>query len=74
MIVKEYYGTRKDKVKLYKTYSDNNKIIHKIGTNEEYDIAIDTENAPFEYEETDKDIPKIDEELKEINLSNKEIE
>lgn len=74
MIVKEYYGIRKDKVKLYKTYSDNNKIIHKIVTNEEYDIAIDVENAPFEYEETDKDIPKIDEEPKEINLSNKEIE
>ena len=74
MIVKEYYGTRKDKVKLYKTYSDNNKIIHKIGTDEEYDIAIDVENAPFEYEETYKDIPKIDEEPKEINLSNKEIE
>ena len=73
MIVKEYYGIRKDKVKLYKTYSDNNKIIHKIRTDEEYDIAIDVENAPFEYEETDKDIPKIDEELKEINLSNKEI-
>lgn len=74
MIVKEYYGTRKDKVKLYKTYSDNNKIIHKIGTDEEYDVAIDVENAPFEYEETDKDIPKIDDEPKEINLSNKEIE
>lgn len=74
MIVKEYYGTRKDKVKLYKTYSDSNKIIHKIGTDEEYDIAIDVENAPFEYEETDKDIPKIDDEPKEINLSNKEIE
>ena len=74
MIIKEYYGIRKDKVKLYKTYSDNNKIIHKIGTDEEYDIAIDVENAPFEYEETDKDIPKMDEESKEINLSNKEIE
>ena len=73
MIVKEYYGIRKDKVKLYKTYSDNNKIIHKIGTDEEYDLAIDVENAPFVYEETDKDIEKIDEELKEINLSNKEI-
>ena len=60
MIVKEYYGIRKDKAKLYKTYSDNNKIIHKIGTDEEYDIAIDVENAPFEYEETDKDIPKLE--------------
>ena len=59
-IVKEYYGIRKDKVKLYKTYSDNNKIIHKIGTDEEYNIAIDVENAPFEYEETDKDIPKLE--------------
>ena len=71
MIIKEYYGIRKDKVKLYKTYSDSNKIIHKIGTDEEYDIAIDVENAPFEYEETDKDIPKIDE-PKKINLSNEE--
>ena len=60
MIVKEYYGIRKNKVKLYKTYSDNNKIIHKIGTDEEYNIAIDVENAPFEYEETDKDIPKLE--------------
>ena len=60
MIVKEYYGIRKDKVKLYKAYSDNNKIIHKIGTDEEYNIAIDVENAPFEYEETDKDIPKLE--------------
>ena len=60
MIVKEYYGIRKDKVKLYKTYSDNNKIIHKIGTDEEYDLAIDVENAAFVYEETDKDIPKLE--------------
>lgn len=59
MIVKEYYGIRKDKVKLYKTYSDNNKIIHKIGTDEEYDLAIDVENSAFVYEETDKDIEKI---------------
>lgn len=57
MIVKKYYTKRKDGVKLYKTYSDNNKIIHKIGTNEEYGIAIDIENAPYTYEETDKDIP-----------------
>ena len=60
MIVKEYYGTRKDKVKLYKTYSENNKIIHKIGTDEEYDLAIDVENSAFVYEETDKDIPKLE--------------
>lgn len=63
MIVKEYYKTRKDKVKLYKTYSDNNKIIHKIGTDEEYDIAIDVENAPYVYEETDKEIPVVEDEI-----------
>ena len=27
--------------------------IHKVGTDEIYDEAIDIENAPFEYEETD---------------------
>lgn len=59
-IVREYYLTRKDGVKLYKTYSDKDKVIRKVGTNEEYDLAIDVENAQFEYEETDKDIPKLE--------------
>ena len=65
MIVNKYYSKRKDGVKLYKTYSDNNKIIHKIGTNEEYTEAIDVENAPYTYEETDKEIPKEENELSE---------
>ena len=65
MIVKKYYSKRKDGVKLYKTYSDNNKIIHKIGTNEEYTEAIDVENAPYTYEETDKEIPKEENKLSE---------
>lgn len=56
MIVKEYYMTRNDGVKLYKSYSDSNKIIRKVGTEEEYDLAIDIETAPYTYEETDKDI------------------
>lgn len=60
MIKKEFYTKRKDGVKLYKTYSDNNKIIHKIGTEEEYDIAIDVENASFVYEETNKEIPEVE--------------
>lgn len=58
MIVKEYFRTRNDGVKLYKSYSDNNKIIHKIGTQEEYSDAIDVEDAPYVYEETDKEISK----------------
>lgn len=39
-----------------KTYSDNNKIIRKIGTNEEYTEAVDILSAIWEYEETDKEI------------------
>ncbi len=52
-IVKELYKTREDGVKLYRTYSDNNYKIKKVGTEEIYDEAIDVENASFFYEETD---------------------
>ena len=60
MIVREYFMTRKDGVKLYKAYSDQNKYIRKIGTEEEYDIAIDIENAPYIYEETEKEIEQAE--------------
>lgn len=54
MIIKEFYATRKDGVNLYKTYSDKNIYIKKQGTNEKYDVAIDVENAPYTYEETEE--------------------
>ena len=60
MIVREYFMTRKDGVKLYKTYSDQNKYIRKVGTEEEYDIAIDIENATYTYEETEKEIESVE--------------
>ena len=53
MIRIEFYGERKDGVKLYRTYSDEGLIIQKVGTEEKYDEAIDIEGAGFEYEETD---------------------
>ena len=53
MIKKEFYKTRKDGVNLYKTYSDNNYRIKQIETGNIYDEAIDIENAPYTYEETD---------------------
>ena len=53
MIQREFYITRKDGVDLYRTYSDTNHYIHKIGTNEIYDEAIDVESAPYTYEETE---------------------
>ena len=60
MIVREYLMTRKDGVKLYKTYSDQNKYIRKVGTEEEYDLAIDIENASYTYEETEKEIESVE--------------
>lgn len=63
-IVREFYKTRNDGVNLYKTYSDEDYMIHKIGTEETYSEAIDVENAPFEYEETTEKIET--EELSEI--------
>lgn len=62
MIKVEYYKTRKDNVKLYRTYSDENYMIQKVGTNEIYDEAIDIENAPYEYVETTEKIEEIKEE------------
>lgn len=53
MIKNEFYITRTDGVNLYRTYSDSNLKIRKVGTEEIYDEAIDVENAPFTYEETD---------------------
>lgn len=60
MIVKEFYRTRKDGVNLYRTHSDANVMIQKVGTDEVYTEAIDVENSGFEYTETD--IP-IEEEI-----------
>jgi hypothetical protein len=56
MIVREFYQTRMDGVNLFRTYSDANKYIRKVGTNEEYSEAIDIEGAPYSYTETDKEI------------------
>ena len=59
MIVKEFYRTRQDGVNLYKTYSDEKFYIIKDGTELKYMFAIDIENAPFTYSETDIKIPEI---------------
>ncbi|MBQ9731177.1 MAG: hypothetical protein IJV94_03660 [Bacilli bacterium] len=59
-IIKEFYKTRNDGVNLYKTYSDEDYLIKKIGTEEIYNEAIDIENAPYKYEETEEKIKKED--------------
>ena len=56
MIVREEYKTRADGVKLYRTWSDANRILIQNETGIEYTEAIDVEGAPFTYTETDKPI------------------
>ncbi len=63
MIIKEYFLTRKDGVKLYRTYSDKNKMILQIETGIKYDEAIDVEFASYTYQETDEDVPSEDEKI-----------
>ena len=55
-IVREFYLTRKDGVSLYKTYSDADLLIVQNETGVEYDVAVDVEDAPYTYTETDKPI------------------
>lgn len=61
MIVKEFYKTREDGVNLYRTYSTDNKLILQNETGAEYAEAIDVENAPYTYTETEKDAPEEEE-------------
>lgn len=61
MIVREFFQTREDGVNLFKTYSDANKYIKKVGTEEIYSEAIDVENTSFTYEETEQEIENIEE-------------
>ena len=65
MIRKEFYETRKDGVNLYRTYSDENYKIRQIETDVLYDEAIDVENAPYTYTETNIPIEEEEDEYEE---------
>ena len=56
MIVREFYRTRKDGVKLYRTYSDAGMMIRQNETGAEYAEAIDVADAPYTYTETETPI------------------
>ena len=60
MIIREFFMTRGDNVNLYRTYSDANLLIQKVGTDEIYSEAIDVEEAPYQYVETDQPIDNPD--------------
>ena len=53
MVISEYYSTRADGARLIRTYSDQNKYIQKVGTQEVYSEAVDIESKRYEYVETD---------------------
>ena len=53
MIVREFYKEREDRVKLYRTYSDENYKIRQNETGIIYDDAIDVEESQYTYTETD---------------------
>ena len=51
MIVREYYLTRKDEIRLFRTYSDAGfTIIRNDGV--EYDETVDVENTSYTYTES----------------------
>ena len=56
MVIKEFYLTRSDGVNLYRNYSDAGMMLLQNETGIEYSEAIDVENAPYTYTETDKPI------------------
>lgn len=56
MIQREFYTQRKDGVKLYRTYSDAGMMIRQTETSVEYAEAIDVEDAPYTYTETETPI------------------
>lgn len=51
MIVKDYYKTRADGVKLYRYHSNGGRQIEQSGTGYLYDEAIDPESSTYTYAE-----------------------
>lgn len=66
MIIKEFYKVRKDGVNLYRTYSDAGMMILQNETGIEYDEAIDVDNAPYTYRETENPIETFEEGFEEM--------
>lgn len=64
MIHTEFYRTREDGVKLYRTYSDDNRYVIQEDTGNVYIEAIDVENSGHTYIEGDV----IQEEVEQENL------
>lgn len=59
MIIKEFFMTRSDGVKLYRNYSDAGHRLIQNETGVVYDEAIDVENAPYTYTESEELIEEM---------------
>ena len=68
MIIKEEYMIRADGVKLFRTYSDEGKQIIQNETGIIYSEAIDVEDAPYTYSESDEIIELSAEQILDIIL------
>ena len=56
VIIKEEFKTRMDGVKLFRTYSDEGKMLIQNETGIIYSEAIDVEDAPYTYSESDEEV------------------
>ena len=65
MIIREFYLERPDGVKLYRTYSDIHHYIIQDQTGIEYEDAVDVEDSPYTYTESDREIEDIPEIIEE---------
>lgn len=68
MIIKEEYKIRDDDVKLFRIYSDEGKQIIQNETGILYSEAIDVEDAPYTYTESDEDVELTAEEALAVIL------
>ena len=55
-IVREFFNARTDGVNLYRTYSDTGMMLLQNETGIEYSDAVDIENAPYTYSESENPI------------------
>lgn len=68
MVIKEFYTTRTDGVNLYRIYSDSGLSLLQNETGVIYGEAIDVEDAPYTYSETES--PVDEEEASKEDLYN----
>ncbi len=54
MLKRDFFETREDGVNLFRTYSDDNHYIIQNETGIEYKEAIDVEDSPYTYTESDE--------------------